>query len=90
MEFVILILLAMVVFAMPIKVIKEYERLAVFRRGTFLKVRGPGIVLLIPSIDKGVKVNLQEEISGWQTLPPKELKEKVKRHVLYESRVNPQ
>lgn len=89
MEFVILIILALVIFATPIKVLKEYERIVVLRSGAFFKVLGPGIVLLIPFVDKGVKVNLKEEIPSWQTLPSKELEEKVKRHVLYESRVNP-
>ncbi len=89
MEFVILIILALVIFATPIKVLKEYERIVVLRRGSFFKVLGPGITLLIPFVDKGVKVNLQEEIPGWHTLSSKELEEKVKRHVLYESRVNP-
>jgi regulator of protease activity HflC (stomatin/prohibitin superfamily) len=89
MEFVILIMLALLLFATPIKVLKEYERIVVLRRGSFFKVLGPGIALLIPLVDKGVKVNLKEEIPGWHTLSSKELEEKVKRHVLYESRVNP-
>jgi len=89
MEFVILFILALVVFATPIKVLKEYERLAVFRRGSLFKVLGPGMVLLIPFVDKGVKVNLQEEIPGWHTLSQTELEERIKRCVLYEGRPNP-
>jgi regulator of protease activity HflC (stomatin/prohibitin superfamily) len=89
MEFIILIILALVIFATPIKVLKEYERLVVLRRGSFFKVRGPGIALLIPLVDKGVKVNLQEEIPGWHTFSQTELEEWIKRHVLYESRANP-
>ena len=50
---------------------------------------GPGLVLLIPGVDKGVKVNVKEKIPGWQTLSQKELEERIKRYVLYESRVNP-
>jgi len=84
MEFFILIILAIAVFATPIKVLKEYERIIVFRRGSFFKVRGPGIVLRIPFLDKGTKVNLKEEIPEWHTLPPKELEERLKRYVLYE------
>jgi len=82
MEFVILIILALVIFATPIKVLKEYERIVVLRRGVFFKVLGPGIALLVPLVDKGVKVNLQEEIPGWHTLSAKELEERIKRHVL--------
>ena len=31
-----------------VKVLKEYERAVVFRLGRFLRVKGPGLILLIP------------------------------------------
>ncbi len=42
-----------------IKIIREYERAVVFRLGKFQKVRGPGLIILIPFIDKMVKVELR-------------------------------
>jgi regulator of protease activity HflC (stomatin/prohibitin superfamily) len=89
MAFIILLILAVVVLAASIKVVNEFERIAVFRLGRFVNIQGPGVVLLIPGVDRGVKVNLKEKIPGWQTLSQKELEERIKQYVLYESRVNP-
>lgn len=42
-----------------IKVINEYERAVVLRLGKFHKVKGPGLILLIPVIDKMRKIDLR-------------------------------
>src|SRR6516162_2549005 len=42
-----------------IKVVREYERLVVFRLGLLVGERGPGLVLLIPIIDRAIKVGLR-------------------------------
>jgi len=42
-----------------IKVLNEYERGVVFRLGKFAGVRGPGLIILIPGIEKMVKVDLR-------------------------------
>ncbi|HVH30281.1 MAG TPA: SPFH domain-containing protein [bacterium] len=43
-----------------IKVVREYQRLVVFRLGRSLGQRGPGLVFLIPIVDKPVWVDLRE------------------------------
>ncbi len=43
-----------------IKIVREYERLVVLRLGAFLDVRGPGPTLIVPIIDKAIKVDLRE------------------------------
>jgi regulator of protease activity HflC (stomatin/prohibitin superfamily) len=55
-------LLVLAILASAIRIIQEYERLVVFRLGRCLGQRGPGIVLLIPIIDRGVKVDLREQV----------------------------
>lgn len=50
------------VLASAIRIVQEYERMVVFRLGRSVGARGPGIVLLIPFIDRGVKVDLREQI----------------------------
>lgn len=45
---------------MAIRIVPEYQRLVVFRLGRLLGERGPGLVLLIPVIDRGVRVDLRE------------------------------
>ena len=42
-----------------IRILREYERAVIFRLGRFHKVKGPGIILLIPFIDRPVKVPLR-------------------------------
>ena len=62
MEIVPMIILAIFVFillAASIRVVNEYERGVVFRLGRYVGVRGPGLILLIPFIERMVKVELR-------------------------------
>jgi regulator of protease activity HflC (stomatin/prohibitin superfamily) len=45
--------------ANSVRIVREYERLVVFRLGLLAGERGPGLVLLIPIIDRAVKVGLR-------------------------------
>jgi len=42
-----------------IKILREYERAVIFRLGRVIKTKGPGLIILIPIIDKMVKVSLR-------------------------------
>src|SRR5881396_3789041 len=53
------VLLAIVVLANSIRIVREYDRLVVFRLGRVIGERGPGLVLLIPIVDRAVKVGLR-------------------------------
>jgi regulator of protease activity HflC (stomatin/prohibitin superfamily) len=55
-----LILLVIIVVALAIRVVPEYQRLVVFRLGRVIGAKGPGLVLLIPVVDRGVRVDLRE------------------------------
>jgi regulator of protease activity HflC (stomatin/prohibitin superfamily) len=55
----ILIILALI-FWNGVKVVREYQRLVVFRLGRSSGSRGPGVVFLIPMVDKAVWVDLRE------------------------------
>ncbi len=58
-SFIPLLVLAVAFFSMAVKILNEYERGVVFRLGRFAKVKGPGLVLIIPFVDKLVKVSLR-------------------------------
>lgn len=58
--FVLFVVLVVVALSM-IRVVREYERLVVFRLGKAIGSRGPGVVLLIPFADQPVKVDLREQ-----------------------------
>ena len=60
MSFYILAIILIVFFlASAIKVLREYERAVIFRLGRVIKTKGPGLIILIPIIDKMVKVSLR-------------------------------
>ncbi len=56
---IVLILLILLV-PQSIKIVREYQRIMVFRLGRALGARGPGLVILIPFVDRGVWVDLRE------------------------------
>lgn len=53
------IVVALILILSSVKILNEYERGVVFRLGSFGGVRGPGLILLIPGIEKMVKVDLR-------------------------------
>ena len=55
---------------LSVRVLREYERAVVFRLGRLLPVKGPGLVMLRPSIDRMVRVDLR---TITMTIPPQEL-----------------
>jgi len=56
---VVLAAVAVALAASSIRVLREYERAVVFRLGRLMEQRGPGLVLLVPTIDRMVKVSLR-------------------------------
>jgi regulator of protease activity HflC (stomatin/prohibitin superfamily) len=57
-----IVVLAIILLAMAIRVVPEYVRLVVFRLGRCIGAKGPGIVFLIPIVDRGVPVDLREQV----------------------------
>lgn len=55
-------LLVVLALATAIRIVPEYQRLVVFRLGRCLGARGPGVVFLIPVVDRGTKVDLREQV----------------------------
>jgi len=53
------IIAVLVLLMMAIKITREYERGVIFRLGRFLGIKGPGLFLIIPFIDKMVKMDLR-------------------------------
>ncbi len=56
------VLIAMALLVTAIRVIPEYQRLVVFRLGRSIGAKGPGVVILIPVVDRGVRVDLREQV----------------------------
>ncbi len=54
-----LLILAVIVLPQMIRILREYERGVIFRLGKLLRAKGPGIILLIPIVDRMVRVDLR-------------------------------
>jgi len=56
---IVVIALALFILGNAIRVLREYERGVIFRLGRLVGAKGPGLILLIPVVDKMVKVSLR-------------------------------
>jgi regulator of protease activity HflC (stomatin/prohibitin superfamily) len=52
-------IVVIILLAAAIRIVNEYERGVIFRLGRFVGVRGPGFILLIPFIERMVKIDLR-------------------------------
>ena len=58
-EIIALLVLVIVFFAVSIRVLNEYQRGGIFRLGRVIAAKGPGLIILLPVIDRMVKVDLR-------------------------------
>src|SRR3989337_1376876 len=70
LPWILIAVLAVYVIASSIRILNEYERGVVFRLGRMVGVRGPGLILLIPFIEKMVKVSLRTVVMD---VPPQDV-----------------
>ncbi len=49
----------LIILSQAIYIIKEYDRAVIFRLGRYVKTKGPGLILVIPIVDRVVKVSLR-------------------------------
>ena len=66
----VLLVIGLILVAASVRVLREYERAVVFRLGRLLDQKGPGVVLLIPFVDRMVRVSLR---TVTQQIPPQEV-----------------
>lgn len=59
MNILVLLVLAVAFFVSAVKILPEYERGVVFRLGRIIGAKGPGLIILIPYIDRMVRVDLR-------------------------------
>ena len=66
---IILILLGLLLFS-AFNILREYERGVIFMLGRYWKVKGPGLIIVIPGIQKMVKVSLRTVVMD---VPPQDI-----------------
>jgi regulator of protease activity HflC (stomatin/prohibitin superfamily) len=67
---VLLLIIGLLALASSIRILREYERGVIFRLGRLIAQKGPGLILLIPIIDRMVRVDLR---TVTLTVPPQEV-----------------
>jgi regulator of protease activity HflC (stomatin/prohibitin superfamily) len=67
---IVIVLFTIIILSNAIRILREYERGVVFRLGRLIGVKGPGLILLIPIIDKMVKVSLRTVVLD---VPPQDI-----------------
>jgi regulator of protease activity HflC (stomatin/prohibitin superfamily) len=77
-----IILVAAVVLAiLAVRVVGEDERLAIMRLNQFIGVRGPGLVWVMPLLDKTTRISLERDIPNWRSLSSEQLKSEIERRL---------
>lgn len=66
----VIVFLLLIILSNAIKILREYERGVVFRLGRLIAAKGPGLILLIPIIDKMVRVSLRTVVLD---VPPQDV-----------------
>ena len=66
----VLVFFFVIILANAIRILREYERGVIFRLGRLIGVKGPGIIFLIPIVDKMVKVSLRTVVIE---VPPQDI-----------------
>lgn len=66
----VVIFFLLIILSNAIKILREYERGVVFRLGRLIAAKGPGLILLIPIIDKMVRVSLRTVVLD---VPPQDV-----------------
>ena len=66
-----MLFIIMIIFSTSLKIVPENKRLQIYRLGRYIGEKGPGIVMLIPIVDKGIFVDILDQIN------------KAKKHIDY-------
>jgi regulator of protease activity HflC (stomatin/prohibitin superfamily) len=66
----VLVVFVIIILSNAIRILREYERGVIFRLGRLIAVKGPGIILLIPIVDRMVKVSLRTVVMD---VPPQDV-----------------
>src|SRR5512139_1281886 len=59
--FIFLVIFLIILAASSIKVVSESQRLVIYRLGRFFGLRGPGLVSIIPGVDKCTKIGIGDQ-----------------------------
>src|ERR1700690_2738054 len=64
------VVFAIIILSNAIRILREYERGVIFRLGRLIGAKGPGIIFLVPMVDRMVKVSLRTVVLD---VPPQDV-----------------
>src|SRR5436190_6752189 len=67
---IVVVIFALIILSNAIRILREYERGVIFRLGRLVGAKGPGIIFLIPIVDRMVKVSLRTVVLD---VPPQDV-----------------
>jgi regulator of protease activity HflC (stomatin/prohibitin superfamily) len=67
---IVIVVFALIILSNAVKILREYERGVVFRLGRLIRAKGPGLILLIPIVDRMVRVSLRTIVLD---VPPQDI-----------------
>jgi len=67
---VVIVVFALIILSNAVKILREYERGVIFRLGRLIRAKGPGLILLIPIVDKMIRVSLRTVVLD---VPPQDV-----------------
>ena len=59
---IIIVIFFLMLLSSAIKIMAEYQRIVIFRLGRLLGIKGPGLVFVVPIIDKVIKLDLRTRV----------------------------
>jgi regulator of protease activity HflC (stomatin/prohibitin superfamily) len=67
---VVIVVFALIILSNAIRILREYERGVIFRLGRLIRAKGPGLILLIPIVDRMIRVSLRTVVLD---VPPQDV-----------------
>src|SRR5438046_3014400 len=67
---IVVVIFALIILSNAIRILREYERGVIFRLGRLIRAKGPGIIFLIPIVDRMIRVSLRTVVLD---VPPQDV-----------------
>jgi regulator of protease activity HflC (stomatin/prohibitin superfamily) len=59
-----ILIIVLIILSQAVRILREYERGVIFRLGRLVGAKGPGLILLIPIVDRIVRISLRIRTDG--------------------------
>jgi regulator of protease activity HflC (stomatin/prohibitin superfamily) len=64
---------------LSVRVVPEDRRLGILRLGRYAGLRGPGIVVVLPVLERAIPIDRRRDIPTWRSMSPEQLAREVER-----------